>query len=85
MYCFNSNDVLISFSLLIFLALKLKLYTLELYLQFYVMCQCNADVLHCSVAKIFDFTVGKTSVVELTIACELDGVVVNIDIHNEPG
>lgn len=52
---------------------------------FYVECQCNADALHVSVARIFDFVVGKTSVVELTIACELDGVVVSIDIHNEPG
>lgn len=45
------------------------------------VCQC----LHVSVDKILDFVVGRTSVVELTIACELDGVVVSMDMHSEPG
>lgn len=46
--------------------------------------QCRADEVHDSV-KIFVFDVGETSVVELTIACELECVVESIDMHNEPG
>lgn len=52
--------------------------------RYYCLNQCRADELQVSV-KAFDFAFGRASVVELTIACELECVVVSIDMHNDPG